>query len=100
MTTPLVPNEKVRNKDRSGLADKSKYRQIVGSLLYLTATRPNLMYSASLLARFMHTPSNKHLGVARRVLRYVQRTLEYGLKYEKGKGVVLIGYRDSDWSGS
>ncbi|CAN6566428.1 unnamed protein product [Malus baccata var. baccata] len=63
-------------------------------------TRANLMYATSLLARFMHTPSNKYLGASRRVLRYVQRTLEYGLKYEKEKGAVLIGYCDSDWSGS
>lgn len=96
MSIPLVPNEKLRNEDESGLADESKYIQIVGRLLYLTTTRPNLMYAANLLARFMHIPSNKHLGAGRRVLRYVQRTLEYSLKYEKGKEAVLIGYCDSD----
>ncbi|KAM2792308.1 hypothetical protein PS2_003981 [Malus domestica] len=52
--------------------------------------------SASLLARYMHCPTNKHYGTAKRVLRYVKRTLDYGLKYEKGKKAVLVGFCDSD----
>lgn len=43
------------------------YRQMVGSLLYLTATMPDIMFTASLLLRFMHNPTNKHLGTAKRV---------------------------------
>lgn len=85
VSTPLVPNEKLRNEDEIGLVDESKYKKIAGSFLYLTATRPDLIYATGLLARFMHSLSNKHLGAARRVLRYVQGTLEYGLEYEKGK---------------
>ncbi|CAN6691206.1 unnamed protein product [Malus baccata var. baccata] len=81
-------------------ADESLYRQIVGSLLYLTATRPNIMFAASLLARFMHGPTKKHMGTAKRVHRYIQGTLDYGIAYKKGKEAMLIGYCDSDWSGS
>ncbi|BBG96386.1 transposable element gene [Prunus dulcis] len=58
------------------------------------------MFAASLLARFMHNPTKKHMGTAKRVLRYVQGTINYGIAYDKGKGAVLIGYCDSDWSGS
>ncbi|KAI5338824.1 hypothetical protein L3X38_018096 [Prunus dulcis] len=58
------------------------------------------MYAASLLARYMHGPSNKHYGVAKRVLRYVKGTLDYGLHYMKGKKLVLVGFCDSDWGGS
>ena len=61
--------EKLRKEDGSELADENTYRRIVGSLLYLTATRPGLMYAASLLSRFMNKPTKKHMGVARRVLR-------------------------------
>lgn len=50
---------------------------------------PDLRYAASLLARFMHCPTNKHFGIAKRVLRYVQGTLNYGLEYENGKGNIL-----------
>ncbi|KAM1049175.1 hypothetical protein ACFX2C_028302 [Malus domestica] len=58
------------------------------------------MYAASLLARFIHCPTNKHLGTAKRVLRYIKGTLDYGLEYVKGKNAMLIGFCDSDWGGS
>ena len=73
---------------------------MVGSLLYLTATRPDLMYTSCLLARFMHKPTIKHIKTTKRVLRYVQWTLDFGIEYVKGKEVVLIGYCYSDWAGS
>ncbi|CAL8990800.1 unnamed protein product [Prunus brigantina] len=58
---------------------------VIGSLLYLTATRPDIMFAASLLARYMHGPTKKHMGTAKRVLRYIQGTLDYGIAYEKEK---------------
>ncbi|KAI5353802.1 hypothetical protein L3X38_006696 [Prunus dulcis] len=100
VATPLAVNEKLSKVDGSELADETLYRQMVGSLLYLTATRPDIMFAASLLARFMHNPTKKHMGTAKRVLRYIQGTISYGIAYDKGKGAVLIGYCDSDWSGS
>ena len=100
ITTPLAVNEKLSKVDGSEQADESLYRQIVGSLLYLTATRPDIMFAASLLARFMHGPTRKHMGTAKRVLRYIQGTLDYGIAYENGKETVLIDHCDSDWSGS
>ncbi|CAL2244033.1 unnamed protein product [Prunus armeniaca] len=100
VSIPLVTSEKLSKDDGSGLASEEQYRRIVGSLLYLTATRPDIMFAASLLARFMHCPTSKHLGTAKRVLRYVKGTLDYGLEYVKGKWAVLIGYCDNDWSGS
>ncbi|CAL8167155.1 unnamed protein product [Prunus armeniaca] len=48
----------------------------------------------------MHGPTRKHMGTSKRVLRYIQGTLDYGIAYEKGKEAMLIGYYDSDWSGS
>ncbi|CAL9001534.1 unnamed protein product [Prunus brigantina] len=100
VATPLAVNEKLSKVDGSDLVDETLYRQMVGSLLYLTATRPVIMFAASLLARFMHNPTKKHVGTAKRVLRYIQGTVNYVIAYEKGKGAVLIGYCDSDWSGS
>ncbi|XP_021804176.1 uncharacterized protein LOC110769168 [Prunus avium] len=82
------------------MVDENQYRQIVGSLLYLTVTRPDIMFAASLLARFMHCPTKKHCGTAKRVLRYIQGTIDYGIEYQKGNKAILIGYCDSDWSGS
>ncbi|CAL8134899.1 unnamed protein product [Prunus armeniaca] len=100
VSIPLVATEKLIKDDGSGAADEENYRKLVGSLLYLIATRPDVIYATSLLARYMHGPSNKHYGTAKRVLRYVKGTLDYGLMYEKGKKAVLVGYCDSDWGGS
>ncbi|CAL9011654.1 unnamed protein product [Prunus brigantina] len=72
VATRLAVNEKLFKVDGSDLADETLYRQMVGSLLYLTATRPDIMFAASLLARFMHNPTKKHMGTAKRVLRYTQ----------------------------
>ncbi|KAI5355814.1 hypothetical protein L3X38_008709 [Prunus dulcis] len=99
VSTPLAMNEKLSKEDGSEQADEKVYRQIVGSLLYLTATRPDIMFAASLLARYMHGPTKKHMGTAKRVLRYIQGTLDYGIAYEKGKEAMLVGYCDSDWLG-
>ncbi|CAL2249791.1 unnamed protein product [Prunus armeniaca] len=100
VATPLAMNEKLSKNDGSEAADEGEYRQIVGSLLYLTATRPDIMFATSLLARFMHNPTKKHMGIAKRVLRYIQGTIDFGIVFEKGKETTLIGYCDSDWAGS
>ncbi|KAI5314280.1 hypothetical protein L3X38_043456 [Prunus dulcis] len=97
---PLVVNEKLCKEDGSEAANESEFRQIVGSLLYLTATRSDVMFASSLLARFMHNPTKKHLGTAKRVLRYIQGTLDFGIEFVKGKTSTLIGYCDSDWARS
>ncbi|CAL9029386.1 unnamed protein product [Prunus brigantina] len=100
VSIPLPTGERLKKVDGSDLADEGLYRKIVGSLLYLTTTRPDLMYAASLLSRFMTSPTKKHMGVARRVLRYVQGTLNYGIEYVKNKSAILIGFCDADWAGS
>ncbi|XP_068319755.1 secreted RxLR effector protein 161-like [Pyrus communis] len=58
------------------------------------------MYAASLLARFMHCPTNRHYGIGKKVLMYIKGTLNYDLEYVKGRKACLIGYCDSDWGGS
>ncbi|KAM0988950.1 hypothetical protein ACFX2A_013056 [Malus domestica] len=100
VATPLITNEKLCKMDGSESADECLYRRMVGSLLYLTATRPDIMYAASLLSRFMHNPTRIHMGTAKRVLRYISGTLDYGIKYEKGEKAILVGFCDSDWGGS
>ncbi|KAK9927639.1 hypothetical protein M0R45_024815 [Rubus argutus] len=72
VATPLVVNEKFQKEDGSGEADATLYRSLVGSLLYLTATRPDIMFATSLLSRFMHKPTRIHYGAAKRILRYIQ----------------------------
>ncbi|GKV03630.1 hypothetical protein SLEP1_g15904 [Rubroshorea leprosula] len=95
--TPLVQNEKMMNDDGSNKVDASIFRSLVGSLLFLTTTKPDLMFSASLLSRFMHSPSQVHYNAAKRVLRYLKEIADYGLMLKKSNVCVLKGYADSDW---
>ncbi|XP_015579967.1 uncharacterized mitochondrial protein AtMg00810-like [Ricinus communis] len=71
-------------KDARGLkVDATAYKQIVESLMYLTATRPDLMYVVSLVARFVEAPTTMHQQAVKRVLRYLRGTTELGLFYKR-----------------
>ncbi|CAA0825711.1 Uncharacterized mitochondrial protein AtMg00810 [Striga hermonthica] len=95
VATPMVANEKFTKED-----DTPNAESMIGSLLYLTATRPDIMYATSLLSRLMQSPSQVHYGAAKRILRYLQGTKDYGIQYEHNKDSRLVGYTDSDWAGS
>ncbi|PON33009.1 hypothetical protein PanWU01x14_356340 [Parasponia andersonii] len=97
VTTPLVCNEKLMKEDGEKKVDETLYRSLVGNLLYLTATKPDIMFAASLLSRFMNSPSQVHFGVGKRVLRYIQGTMNYGIRFEKNPDVKLVGFCDIDW---
>lgn len=98
--TPLVLNAKLSKEDGDEMADARSYRSLIGSLLYLTATRSDLMYSASLLSRFMQQPSQTHFAAAKRVLRYLKGTTQLGIWFRSTKNGSLNGFVDSDWAGS
>ncbi|XP_057444683.1 secreted RxLR effector protein 161-like [Lotus japonicus] len=100
VSTPLVINEKLHKDDGAPEADASRYKSLIGSLLYLTVTRPDIMYATSLLARFMQSPSKIHFGAGKRILRYLQGTKEFGIWYKTTTISRLLGYTDSDWAGS
>ncbi|XP_049400004.1 secreted RxLR effector protein 161-like [Solanum stenotomum] len=98
--TPLVHNEKISKFEGGDKADQTVYRSLIGSLLYLTATRPDLRFAASLLSRFMQAPSQVHLGVAKGTLRYIKGTADYGIWFKREEKRQLMGYSDSDWARS
>ncbi|XP_068302823.1 secreted RxLR effector protein 161-like [Pyrus communis] len=98
ISTSLMVSDKLKKDDESEKTDDNVYKKLVGSLLYMIATRPDIMFAVSLLARFMHGPTKKHLGAAKGVLKYIQGILDYRIEYEKGKKSILIGYYNSDWS--
>jgi len=73
---------------------------LVGSLLYLTASRPDIAFSVGICARYQANPKEVHLKAVKRIIRYVKGTTEYGLWYPMGTSLDLIGYSDADWAGS
>ncbi|XP_021592077.1 secreted RxLR effector protein 161-like [Manihot esculenta] len=100
MVVLFVVNEKLSKDDGAEPADASLYRSLVGSLLYLTTSRPDLIYSVSLLSRFMHSPSQLYFVAGKRVLRYLKSIAEFDLWFQRGKVVKLEGYVDNDWARS
>ncbi|BBG92337.1 Ankyrin repeat family protein [Prunus dulcis] len=78
---------------------KTLYRSKIGSLLYLTASRPDISYNVGFCARFQSDPKESHLFVVKRIIKYVSRTFEFGLLYTYDTCVNLVGYSDADWAG-
>nr|DAD41107.1 TPA_asm: hypothetical protein HUJ06_015430 [Nelumbo nucifera] len=96
---PIVPGFKVF-KDESGVkVDITFFKQVVGSLMYLTSTRPDLMFVVSLISRYMGQPTELHLQAAKRVLRYLKGTTNLGIFYKKGGNDKLVAFTDSDYAG-
>ncbi|PRQ42077.1 putative RNA-directed DNA polymerase [Rosa chinensis] len=96
---PIVPGFKLM-KDEGGVkVDATMYKQIVGSLMYLTATRPDLMYVVSLISRFMSSPTELHMQAAKRVLRYLKGTVNLGVLYRRNGEEKLEAFTDSDYAG-
>ena len=79
--------------------DKKVYCSMIGSLLYLCASRPDIMLSVGMCARFQAAPKESHLVAVKRVFRYLVHTPNFGLWYPKGSSFALRGYTDSDWAG-
>ncbi|KAL0310316.1 UNVERIFIED_CONTAM: Retrovirus-related Pol polyprotein from transposon RE2 [Sesamum calycinum] len=92
VTTPLVTGEKYQKEDGSQKVDGSMYRSLIGSLLYLTATRPDIMFATCLLSRFMQSPSQVHYAAAKRILRYLRGSVDEmkstsGYTFSLGSGI-------------
>ena len=97
--TPMATNGNLEKDTNGKDVDVKKYRGMIGSLLYLTASRPDIMFSVCMCARYQSAPKESHLKVVKRILRYLHGTSQYGLWYSKGSDCNLVGYTDSDFSG-
>jgi len=80
---PIVPGTALSKDDEETSVDATKFKQVVGSLMYLTVTRPDLMFGVSLISRYMATPKASHWVAAKRILRYVKGTIEHGILYQR-----------------
>jgi hypothetical protein len=100
MNTPMEAKLKLLVDTSSELIDATLYRQIIGSLMYLTNTRPNICFVVNTLSKFLVEPRHVHLVAAKHVMRYLKGTLDCGLSYDGDHDFTLSGYTDSDWVGS
>jgi hypothetical protein len=82
---PIIPGTKLTRDGEGEKIDSTYYKQMIGSLMYMTATRPDLTYAVSLISRFMEAPTELHYQAVRKILRYLKGTLDYGLFYKKRK---------------
>ncbi|KAK6119491.1 hypothetical protein DH2020_046768 [Rehmannia glutinosa] len=102
MKTPMGTNDKLSKDENGTPIDPTLYRSMIGSLLYLTASRPDISYSVCFCARYQSCPKESHLKAVKRIiriLRYLKGCQEVGLWYPKDGGFKLVGYSDSHYVG-
>ncbi|GJY61428.1 retrovirus-related pol polyprotein from transposon TNT 1-94 [Tanacetum coccineum] len=99
MKTPMSTETKLTKDEEGESVDNTKYRGMIGSLLYLTASRPDIMFSVCLCARFQEDPKTSHLEAVKRIFRYIKGTTHLGLWYPKGSDIETVVYADSDHAG-
>ncbi|GKB05951.1 retrovirus-related pol polyprotein from transposon TNT 1-94 [Tanacetum coccineum] len=97
--TPMVDRSKL-DEDPLGIpVDQTRFRSMVGSLMYLTATRPDLVFVVCMCARYQASPMKKHLEATKRVFWYLRGTINWGLWYPKDIAMTLTAYADADHAG-
>ena len=96
MATPMNSKESLSKDDG---AYKGYFRSIIGCLMYLTATKPDILLGISILSRFMHCAIEIHLKTTKRVIRYIKGSTAFGIKFKKCQNFKLLGFSISDWGG-
>jgi hypothetical protein len=98
ISTPMGTNENMDSDASGNMVDQKMYQSMIGSLLYVIASRPDVMFSVCMCARFQASLRESHLKATKRILRYLKHTQNIGLWYPKGANFELIGYSDSDYA--
>ncbi|KAI3669359.1 hypothetical protein L6452_40592 [Arctium lappa] len=97
--TPMAPGTKIHTDPSGKSVDVRTYRGMIGSLMYLTSSRPDIMFSTCLCSRYQAAPKESHLAAVRRIFRYLKGTADLGLWYPKDTGFQLTAYSDADHAG-
>ncbi|XP_057548093.1 uncharacterized mitochondrial protein AtMg00810-like [Amaranthus tricolor] len=98
--TSIVANHKLQTTPGEELAYKEKYQKLVGKLIYLYHTRPNISYAVGVVCRFMHLPQTPHMEAVVRILRYLKGTSDRGVFFGNNHHLDLVAYTDADWAGN
>ena len=94
--TPMSPNIKLTVDLLGKNVDSSLYKSVIGSFLYLTASRPNISYSVGVCTRYQANPKESYMIALKRIIKYVKATANFGVWYSKDTNDVLAGYSDAD----
>ncbi|GJY18651.1 retrovirus-related pol polyprotein from transposon TNT 1-94 [Tanacetum coccineum] len=97
--TPMVEKSKLDEDTQGKAVDPTHYRGMVGTLMYLTSSRPDLVYAVCMCARYQARPTEKHLHVVKRIFRYLRGTVNQGLWYSKDSAIALTAFTDADHVG-
>jgi hypothetical protein len=97
--TPMPTNVHIDLDEGGKLVDQKLYHSMISSILYLTASRPDIMFSVCMCARFQANPKESHLNALKRILKYLKYTPSIGLWYPHGVCFEFLGYSDSDFAG-
>jgi hypothetical protein len=100
VSTHLEENLKLSTHPQQIHTNKERYQRLVGRLMYLAHTRPDLAYVLSVISQFMYSPSEEHIKVVTRVLRNLKSSPGKGILFKKGENLNIEGYTDADWAGS
>ena len=98
--TPIEMNHGLSIYPDQTPANKERYQKLVGKLIYLTHTRPDLSYAVSVVSQFMHNPSDRHMDAVNRILAYLKSSPGKGIMFTKHGHLDIVGYTDSDFAGS
>ncbi|KAK2965409.1 hypothetical protein RJ640_001486 [Escallonia rubra] len=99
VSTPVECGVKLSKKYVGEKVDPTFFKSLVGSLRYLTCTRPDILFGVGLISHYMEAPTMTHMKAAKRILRYLKGTIEFGLFYSPSNNFKLSVYCDSDWAG-
>lgn len=99
VSTPMSPTPKLSLKSGTFLENPSEYQATIGSLQYLSFTRPDIAYAVNKLSQYMHCPTDLHWSAAKRILRYLVGSLSHGIHIRRGTPLALHGFSDADWAG-
>ncbi|OMO87828.1 Integrase, catalytic core [Corchorus capsularis] len=96
---PMEQNHKLRADSNGPIIDAAQYKRLVGRLLYLTVTRPDLTFAVNVLSQFVSAPRQEHMDAALRVLRYLKKAPGQGILLSAKGDLFLTAYCDADWGG-
>ena len=97
--TPIEVNTRLREKDGNPV-DKGRYQRLMGKLIYLSHTRPDIAFAMSLMSQFMHDPYSTHMDTVLRILRYLKSAPGKGILLSPHDGLKVEAYTNVDWAGS